>query len=608
MDIHSDLARLGPGGVRVIPGGGEAELNKVGVVQAAEQEIPSVMIQGHEPVGEAGDGRGGAQGGQAIGTGGAVEEAGEAQGLHVLRPALGRGEPLLVGLEHMPGIAGLGVAQVVYLLQPDGVALADVAAFGREQVAPEQNEAQGVAGVVLGRLLQVGVAADDLKFAQQADGDFLRQFLQIVLRCGAVGGTTEFAEGLAAGDEAEAGIALGQGGEQVAQVGIGELSGLGMIERVLERLKAIQHQQAAVGLHELCQARALAGPGRGVVAEEGERSVEEGVHAGHAGAGGVVGAGALVVEGPVEVAEGVGLASGVFPALLGEAALHPAAQQGGLAHAAPGNDAEDIYRLRGPGGIEQGEFFLPPEEIGGGMAADEPAGGDPLLWCLTGQEVAQGAEDLNGEVLGVGEGDLRVAGAAAEFLRVPGLGALLRKGGGGGRRMVGGKGVRRRGQKELEVRTPGLEMEIGQPCFPLGVGQGAQVVRRERDDLWQILVTAQEVFHGVRVGGLAIGADLLAEEVDNGVALGEVVVELEEDGMSGGELGDVFLRLDDDLGKAQIVREALAAGEELVRDCGDEEAAGVHGKGRSGLHNGRRLRLPRVGFALGAGSSGQDWR
>ena len=72
-------------------------MDEVGLVEAVEDGVPCVVIQGDEVVSEARDGGGTAQCVEAIGAGGAVEEACQAQGLHVFGTAIGRGEPLLVG-------------------------------------------------------------------------------------------------------------------------------------------------------------------------------------------------------------------------------------------------------------------------------------------------------------------------------------------------------------------------------------------------------------------------------------------------------------------------------------------------------------------------------
>ena len=87
-------------------------------------------------LGEAGDGGGFSQGGEAIRTGGPIKEADEAQGLDIGGIAFGRGEPFLIRLQHMPGIAGGGLlAVVVGALERDLFADADVAAFHEEEAA-----------------------------------------------------------------------------------------------------------------------------------------------------------------------------------------------------------------------------------------------------------------------------------------------------------------------------------------------------------------------------------------------------------------------------------------------------------------------------------------
>lgn len=177
----------------------------------------------------------------------------------------------------------------------------------------------------------------------------------------------EVSESLATGDEAKAGIGLGEGGEEVAQVGIEEASGLGVAGWLLQGFEAGEDDEAALLTDEVGEAAAFAGEIGIRIAEEDEGLLEEVADAAGAGLGAVgEGAGALVVEGPVEVSVKGGLAVVGLPVLFDEACLHPFSDEGRLADTAPGNDGEDVGAI-GPGFIEQGELGFASKEVLGGV-------------------------------------------------------------------------------------------------------------------------------------------------------------------------------------------------------------------------------------------------
>jgi len=72
----------------------------------------------------------------------------------------------------------------------------------------------------------------------------------------------------------------------------------------------------------------------------------------------------------------------------------------------------------------------------------------------------------------------------------------------------------------------------GQPGFPLGVGEGAKFRVTQPDDAGKVRVTLQEVIHRFFAGHPAVLAGLPADEMNHRITLGDVVVQLDEDGLA----------------------------------------------------------------------------
>lgn len=150
----------------------------MGAFEAFEEGVPVGFAQAVKVLGEAGDDFAFAQHPEAIGRGGAVEEAEEAEHGEGLGLALRGGEPVVVAAQHFPrGAMPLGAGEVVGFVESDLVDAADVAAVGIDEETPEQGEAEGVAAEVLGGFFQLLNAAGDGELLQQAHGDGFGQFV-----------------------------------------------------------------------------------------------------------------------------------------------------------------------------------------------------------------------------------------------------------------------------------------------------------------------------------------------------------------------------------------------------------------------------------------------
>ncbi len=166
--------------------------------------------------------------------------------------------------------------------------------MGLGEVAAEQAEGEGVAVDLPASLLQLsivgadgrGPGAADAELVQQAGAIGLAQVAQVVADDRADGVIVtalvfrQVLEALAGGEDAQARLAgAGQLGEQGLQAGGAQLAGH-RAGRVLQRLRAVQHQQVAAGGHRVGQELALV-PGRegGVVfdREPAEGIVQEAV-------------------------------------------------------------------------------------------------------------------------------------------------------------------------------------------------------------------------------------------------------------------------------------------------------------------------------------------
>lgn len=394
------------------------------------------------------------------------------------------------------------------------------------------------------------------------------------------------------------------------------------MERILQGLQAIEHEQAALRLDEPGEARGRVVWALGVgIAEVPQRALEEGADAGGPGVRGLVAPGSLVVEGPVEVGLGdfrfwisdFRFGGGVhhcwielpfvLPAMLREPAPHPIRQQRRFPDTAPSNDGEEVRGslFLGPGVVEQGEFLVAPEEVGGGVAGDEAGGGDALLRRRTlrpdGLELPGGLlplrmfpqeepDDLVEGVLQVaavlcGDGLGTAADGFAEPSEVAGLqGSVLGRGSEGrlARRMaIAGRTLRLEGHETLlqEPREDGL---------PLGVGElieegtvKAVLPFPEAEKVFPALLAApEEVLDSLGIRHRPGGGP---DEVDDDIAGEDELVEFLD------EVGVVILEflLEDGLyGDAVEARGQLGAiARELGRDRGEEDPVGVErGHGR----------------------------
>ena len=485
----------------------ETQLDEAGLIQAVDQGTPLVIVQRHKPVGEAVDGRLRAQGLQAIRTGGTVEQAHESQRLQILRIAVGRLQPILVGIEHVPGIAGPGFASLVGFFQLDGVALADIAALGDKQIAPEQDETESVTGVVLGRLAQIVVASGNLQVLQKADGDLVGQLLQIVISRRL---RAQIAQRLATGHHAETGILHRQNIEQFAQIGIGDLSGLRVIERILQWLQPVEHQQRAMLLHEPSQPRALARRVGIFVAEKLQPLFEKRPDTGRAGLVFAVRARSLIVKGPVEVEQRIRFARLVLPLLGDEGLLHPLRQQGGLADATPSDDAKDIHRLcSAPGLIQQSQLRLAPEKVLRRMAV-EAGRGDFLgdLLRNDAEVIADVPNDLGTTTFGVLQG-LGVAASEVEVVELISLWEVF------------GFVAFFRIDQHIDAtiqRQPGFPLKVSELCAIAEQGARLRVITQE---IVRRCV-GKKFSDSVGVGP---GARIAPNDMDQQIAIGDLLVE-----------------------------------------------------------------------------------
>ncbi len=131
------------------------------------------------------------------------------------------------------------------------------------------------AGVFPSRL-HLGFRADDLEVAQKVDRRLLHKLVELLLLGRRL--VLDVLEVLAGGDEAQAGVVSGQTLQERFQGLILEPTSLRVVERILQRLDAVEYEQRAMPADEPCQPfaalpRAALG-GVGVV-EEPERVLNE---------------------------------------------------------------------------------------------------------------------------------------------------------------------------------------------------------------------------------------------------------------------------------------------------------------------------------------------
>gem|GEM_PF-6368438 len=172
-------------------------------------------------------------------------------------------------------------------------------------------------------------------------------------------------------------------------------------------------------------------------------------------------------------------------------------------------------------------------------------------------------EDLDGKTVGVGEADF---GMALDF-RQPRQVGLLR----GALRFVAAvarvtrRSVLRHGDQQ---RLPVVER---QPRLPLRVGERRRAVFQEGRERWQAAAEVRVALPDQRQRRrLRERAGHVADEVDDGVAAGDVGVQLVERLAAGWD--EVFLHLHDDVVALEVVTQRVAMAAKLGADCREEEA------------------------------------
>ncbi len=187
------------------------------------------------------------------------------------------------------------------------------------------------AGILPGRL-HLGFRADDLEVAQEVNRRLLHELVELLLlgRRQAL----DVLQVLAGGDEAQAGVVGRQTLQERFEGLILEPPGLRIVQRILQRLDAVEDEQRAMPADEPGQPfaafpRAALGGVR--VVEELERLLNEQV-----GRSLPRFAGPLAVEGPVEVAFDARPALGRHPL------ADPVGHERRLADTAPGDQRVDV--------------------------------------------------------------------------------------------------------------------------------------------------------------------------------------------------------------------------------------------------------------------------
>ena len=204
--------------------------------------------------------------------------------------------------------------------------------------------------------LPLGLAALDAQVAEVGRAGLRRQRLQVDAPGGRAVEGFQVGHGEPGGDHQQAGVAAGQRAQQHGQPRVLELALL-RPRRVLQRLQPVQHQQGPLALHQGGQPVAFVPrrAGRGVgVAEPAQRGVDELVGRGLAALGR-----ALAVEGPAEDAARTLVVRFTH-------FKQPPVDQGRLAHAAPGDQAQHVGLGIVPGRVQAGQLGVAAEEHGAG--------------------------------------------------------------------------------------------------------------------------------------------------------------------------------------------------------------------------------------------------
>jgi hypothetical protein len=329
------------------------------VPQGGGSQMPVLLREVHERLGEPRDRRRGAQGLQGSGFRGAVEEAEEAED----RQLWAFPQPEGVGGDYAEGVAALFFVRPVEI---DLAPLADIAAVRPAQKVAEEGQGEGVVLKLLRRGDQLTLPAVYAELAEQGHGRAGLQSFQRDLRRRALE-AEEVGDPFPGGDHAEARVARGQAFENGGEPRVLEATlDLRPARRVLQGLDAVEDEQRALLPDERGEtgAAVVEGAGLGVgIAEEAEGVVEERL------GGGDPLLHPLAVERPVEDA------GGAAP-VVGGHAVQPAGDQGGFADASEGDEGEDVDFRVLPGGVEAGELGLAADEMrtGDGEAAEVEVG------------------------------------------------------------------------------------------------------------------------------------------------------------------------------------------------------------------------------------------
>ena len=329
--------------------------------RAAEAEVPVVLRQSHERLGQAGDGGRFPQGGHAIRRGRPVEEAEQFQERHLATRFLAVVlHPLHIGLHRPEGVAALDLR--IRFLEADAVAAADVAVEGPREEVSEDLQGQRMAVHVFHQLLELGLrTGSHADGAEQLYPGGRREARQLVHGRGGLPVGAQVGEGIPGGDDAKPQAGGGQPFEQGGEALVLELARRGRGGRVLQGLHAIEDEQRPPLADELGQPpafveRALRAARHRRVAEEGEGFRQKRV-----GRNGGLLARALAVEGPRE--------NGIAPRpVLMRQLRRPLRDQRGLPLATEGDEGEDMGALRLPA-----HDLVPGrgEELGLRLAADQ---------------------------------------------------------------------------------------------------------------------------------------------------------------------------------------------------------------------------------------------
>lgn len=230
---------------------------------------------------------------EAGGIGRPVEEVQEPRrGQRARALLVGTREPSLVALDHLEGMAAQQLS--VGLVQPNPIALADVAAVGEREIAAEQREGQGVSPDLAARRAQLGVILADGRRAGMRDTQPVEQPRAVRLievaevagehpTRGVIRGALVFrevADRLSGGDDANPRLAgAGERPQERLHTGGTQLAAQ-RPRRMLERFETVEDEQGAAPGDRLGQEPALVpGRDRGVVLdpEPAQRLVEEGI-------------------------------------------------------------------------------------------------------------------------------------------------------------------------------------------------------------------------------------------------------------------------------------------------------------------------------------------